>query len=249
MTDGAGQERPETAGEDLPRVMALTPAHVARVQHPVVDPGPDPALVYHTDEDYRALAAELMATRPAGPDTWLFAYGSLIWKPEVPHIAMRRGTAHGWHRSFCFRIIRFRATKERPGLMMSLDTGGVCEGVLFKLAPERLDAQLFALLKREISSKPSNNLARWIEVETGEGPVGALAFVMNRQSPNYVGDLPAEDVATRLVSACGHWGSCVEYLCNTVSHIEAIGIHDPYLWRLQELVAARIERMSGSGDC
>src|SRR3954453_10040469 len=113
--------------------MALTPDLVARVERARVDPGPDPILGYHDDQDYEALVKSLLSTRPDGPDTWLFAYGSLIWRPEIVHVATRKGTARGWHRSFCFRVERFRGTKEEPGLMMSLDRGGQCQGVLLKL--------------------------------------------------------------------------------------------------------------------
>jgi cation transport protein ChaC len=35
----------------------------------------------------------------------------------------------------------------------------------------------------------------------------------------------------------------VEYLFNTVSHLEQLGIHDPHLWRLQEMVAERLDAM------
>src|SRR5262245_11841861 len=40
--------------------------------------------------------------------------------------------------------------------------------------------------------------------------------------------------------AAGHWGTCAEYLHNTVSRLEAVGIHDRNLWRFQALVAERI---------
>ena len=44
-----------------------------------------------------------------------------------------------------------------------------------------------------------------------------------------------------LARACGHWGSGAEYLMHTVAHLEDLGIHDRYLWKLQELVAQRIK--------
>jgi glutathione-specific gamma-glutamylcyclotransferase len=61
------------------RTMSLTPDLVARVHRAVEDPGPEPHLEYHNDGDYDALVARLLATHPGGSDTWLFAYGSLIW--------------------------------------------------------------------------------------------------------------------------------------------------------------------------
>ena len=59
------------------RLMALTPEHVAQVHRVLEDPGPDPTWTYHCDEDYDALVRGLVASHPGGPDTWLFAYGSL----------------------------------------------------------------------------------------------------------------------------------------------------------------------------
>jgi glutathione-specific gamma-glutamylcyclotransferase len=222
------------------RVMALTPDLVARVHRALEDPGPEPGLHYHTDEDYDAAVEDMLASHPRAEDAWLFAYGSLIWKPEVEHVEARRGTARGWHRSFCFRITRFRATKDQPGLMMALDRGGQCQGVLYRLPAATLEAQLGKLFRREFTVKPKNSMPRWIKVETTEGPVQAIAFVMNRQAPAYVGRLAPEDIADMLSRACGHWGSGAEYLHNTVAHLEEHGIRDRNLWHLQRLVAEKI---------
>jgi cation transport protein ChaC len=222
------------------RQMTLTRDLVALVHRVMEDPGPEPGLVYHSDEDYDAVVQTVLASHSSGQDAWLFAYGSLIWKPEVEHVEARRGTAHGWHRSFCFRITRFRATKDQPGLMMALDRGGQCRGMLYRLPAQSLQAQLGKLFRREFTAKPANSMPRWIKVTTEEGPVTAIAFVMNRKSPAYVGRLTPEDVADVLAKACGHWGSGAEYLHNTVMHLEEHGIHDSNLWTLQRLVAAKI---------
>src|SRR6478735_5797911 len=125
-----------------PRPMALTPDLAARVHRAVDDAGQDPGLSYQTDEDYDDAVEATLASHPADQDPWLFAYGSLIWKPEVEHVEAWRGAARGWHRSFCFRIVRHRGTKDQPGLMMALDRGGQCQGVLYRLPRENLRAQL-----------------------------------------------------------------------------------------------------------
>lgn len=128
--------------------------------------------------------------------------------------------------------------------MMALDRGGQCRGVLYELPPGQLGHQLNRLFRREFTVKPINNVPRWITVQTDSGPVQALGFVINRASPYYAGRLPPEEVAHTLATACGHWGSGAEYLFNTVTHLEARGIHDSGLWRLQHLVAAQIDALS-----
>jgi cation transport protein ChaC len=55
-----------------------------------------------------------------------------------------------------------------------------------------------------------------------------------------------EEVADILSSSCGHAGSCAEYLYQTVTQLHARGIRNSRLWRLQELVAERLERMHDS---
>jgi len=229
----------------LRQQMALTPELVARVHRVVEDAGLDPNLTHYTDEEYDAAVREILAAHSADKGLWLFAYGSLIWKPETEHLEERIGTVRGWHRAFCFRITLFRATRDLPGLMMALDRGGQCKGVVYRLAGDAAEAQLGKLFRREMPVRSAikntpTNMPRWIVVETDRRPVRAIAFVANRKGGMYVGRRPLEQVADVLALACGPQGSCAEYLYNTVAHLEARGIRDRNLWRLQQLVAARI---------
>jgi len=221
------------------RSLSLTPAHVARIHRTVPDTGPPPGMELHNDADYADWVVRVTGAAPEGP-VRLFAYGSLIWKPEIEHTAETPATAHGWHRSFCLRMIRYRATPDCPGLMMALDRGGTCKGVLYDLPDQDRAPLLDRLFRREFTVKPINSMPKWITVQTEAGPETALTFVMNRASPAYTGRIALADQAAMLSRACGHWGSGAEYLMNTVTHLEARGIHDSTLWRLQRLVADQI---------
>ncbi|OWW20178.1 gamma-glutamylcyclotransferase [Noviherbaspirillum denitrificans] len=223
------------------RRMDLTQEMVTLVHRQVEDGGPLPGLDHQTDDDYHAMTSRLLSSHADGEDAWLFAYGSLIWKPECEHVEERCGTAQGWHRSFCFRVWRFRGTRECPGLMMALDRGGQCKGVLLRLPAASLREQVDRLCRREITVKPANTSPRWVTVVSDGIRLRAIAFVMNRTARAYVGKLSPEETAEVLVKACGHWGSGAEYLFNTVCKLEERGIHDRYLWQLQRLVAERIK--------
>ena len=226
-----------------PRQMRLSRAHVEFCHREVVDAGPLPNSEPVTDVEFRATAERLLADREPGP-VWLFAYGSLIWKPELPHRDAQRSRAKGWHRAFSMQIRRFRATVDQPGYMMCLDRGGTCEGMALQLPDEGLAEQIEQLLRREVSRRPGLEAVRWIDVETDEGNRKALTFYAAPDHlDNYVEGRPLQEVAHGLARACGHWGSGAEYLFNTVSHLENLGIHDEGLWQLQELVAAEIERL------
>jgi glutathione-specific gamma-glutamylcyclotransferase len=224
--------------------MDLTPELVALVHRIEADEGPRPERQQMDDGDYAELAAQLLKSHVDQP-LRIFAYGSLIWKPEFEFAAQQHGLLKGWHRSFCMHIERWRGTRALPGLMMALDEGGQCEGVVFELPQGDKHAQLDRLLRREMTNKPPTNMPRWMEIDVDGGTVSALAFIAARVGHSYRGNLPLTDVAAILARAAGHWGSGAEYLFNTVSNLEQLRIRDENLWELQRLVAEEIRVMKG----
>lgn len=230
------------------RILRLTEQHIAQVHRDIPDPGPVLVEGFRpaNDADYAAELDRLLAAAPTPDDIWVFGYGSLIWNPGYPFIEQRTGLAHGWHRSFTLGWdYRFRGDRQTPGLMMAIDRGGQCKGVVHRLEPVTARHHLDLLLRREMSMVPTAFPGRWIAVRTEAGPVWALTFAMDRHSPRYIGGLSPEATADVLAQACGFKGSMAAYLHATVSHLEALGIHDKYLWRLQDLVAERIDAAHG----
>lgn len=226
--------------------MRLTAEHVAKVRREIADPGFLPVASNArpaTDADYAAVVDGILAAAPPG-DFWVFAYGSLIWNPDFDFGERRVALARGWRRAFCLGWDhRFRGSREAPGLMLALDRGGQCKGVVHRLPAAGLEANLHRLIRREMSMVPSAFPPRFIGVDTEANRLSALTFAIDRRSGRYIGGLDVEAVADVLSTACGFRGSMAEYLFSTVSHLEELGIHDRHLWRLQELVAERIERM------
>jgi len=99
------------------------------------------------------------------------------------------------------------------------------------------------LLRRETDYQGDLDAIRWIEVRSGSEKFRALAFwTAPRADASYV-KLPIEQQAFLLARAAGHIGTCAEYLHNTIVKLHEHGIHDSYLWRLQELVADEVLRM------
>lgn len=228
--------------------MRLSEAHLAPLRRIIPDPGP-PAIAGHrpaTDDDYARVVDQMLATRPGGQPFRVFAYGSLIWNPEFDFSAQATASARGWRRRFCLGWDhRFRGNPDAPGLMLALDRGGQCRGVVFDLPETGLEAELHRLIRREMSMVPTAFPPRWIAVEAPEGRQTALTFAMNRGSTRYVGGLDDEALAEILARACGFRGSMAEYIYQTVSKLESLGIHDRHLWRMQDLVARRIEAAFG----
>ena len=225
----------------------LSPRHVEAMRREVADPGPRLLSGFRpaTDEDYNQTVDDIIASAPAD-GFWVFAYGSLIWNPDFEYEERRVAMARGWRRAFCLGWdYRFRGNTDQPGLMLALDRGGQCTGVAFRLPSDRLGENLHRLIRREMSMVPTAFPWRWIVVQAEQGPITALTFAMNRKSGRYVSGLSDEALADMLASACGFRGSMCEYLYATVSHLEELGIRDSHLWKLQAMVAERVERRIG----
>lgn len=226
------------------RQMRLNEAHVARMALLVAPDGPFPAAEAATDEDFKGFARDILAGSDDSGQIWVFAYGSLIWKPASEFVEIRTGLLRGWHRAFCLGWnTRFRGSETSPGLMLALDRGGSCKGALYRLPPGKAAENIELLCRREMGYKPSPFPPRWVTVATEQGPVRAFTFCIDRNSGRYVSGLDEAEIADVLSKAVGSRGSMVEYLFNTVQHLEQLGIHDPHLWRLQEMVAERLDAM------
>src|SRR5690606_9583120 len=130
---------------------------------------------------------------------------------------------------------------DNPGLMLARDRGGSCKGVAYRLPPDRVEDNLIKLFEREMAWLPSGFPPRWVNVQSGEQRMKAITFCIDRHSGRYVTGLSEAQVADVLARAVGSRGSMAEYLFATVEHLERMHIHDPHLWRLQHLVAERIE--------
>jgi len=174
---------------------------------------------------------------PAGQDFWVFGYGSLMWHPGFPHVEVRPGLLHGFHRRFCVYSHRYRGTPERPGLVLGLDRGGCCRGLVYRVPAGEGEEVMDYLYEREMVT--GVYIPQWRSVETAGGAVLAAAFVVDRSHGQYTGRLSLEETATLIDQGHGQRGSGHEYLSNTVHHLEALGLGAGALKQLLRLVEKR----------
>ena len=189
-----------------------------------------------SDAEQEASLREILDRHEPGADVWLFGYGSLVWNPLVHYQERRVARLHGFHRSFCLWSHVNRGSLQRPGLVLGLDAGGSCRGVAYRIAAQHAEDELRLLWRREMvlgAYRP-----RWAKVDSGEEPLQAIAFFVNREHANYAGKLPLETVIKTLVSTRGQLGTPAEYLIETVRGLIEHGVRDPYLLELRKRVLA-----------
>jgi len=167
---------------------------------------------------------------------WVFGYGSLLWNPGFPVAQQKSARLVGWHRSFCMRSIHHRGTAEDPGLVLALDRqeGAHCDGVAFFVAAEHAAETLAELRERELIS--SAYLETIQQLETSEGTLDAVTYVIDTLHEQYCGGLALEEQAQTISTAIGGRGPNTEYLWNTAAHLEETSLRDDDLSWLADRV-------------
>jgi cation transport protein ChaC len=189
-----------------------------------------------SDEALAASLASTIARRPSGAGWWVFAYGSLLWNPLFPFVEARPATLRGVHRSFCLWSKASRGTCDEPGLVLGLEPGGACRGVVYRLPPKNVKAELALLWRREMVTGAYR--PRWVRVRAGTRTLVALAFIIDRAQSQYAGQLTLDQKAKVLARAVGVFGSSADYLEHARIALITHGIVDPYLEALAIKVTA-----------
>lgn len=173
-------------------------------------------------------------------DLWVFGYGSLLWRPGFAFEERRVATLRGFNRSFCMSSVHYRGTETAPGLVLALDPHdiGECHGVGFRVAADAAADTMAYLRERELISSAYREERHQISFHKG-GKAEAVCYVMDQSHTQYRGHLTIEQQAEIIADAVGSAGPNDEYLFNTVSHLVELGISDPELEKLVELVSNR----------
>jgi cation transport protein ChaC len=188
---------------------------------------------------------ELLATlrnalEPWEPGTpfWIFAYGSLMWNPEFSWDARHVATIRGYHRSFRIWSRINRGTPENPGLVLTLECGGSCRGLIYRIDPDRVQEEMARIWKREMTF--GSYRPKWLNCMVGDETLRALVFTVNRECSGYTGELPEHVMVEALASAKGRYGPAHDYLFKTTETLRSHGIRDARVEHLTALVKQRI---------
>ena len=171
-------------------------------------------------------------------ELWVFAYGSLMWRPGFAYASRAKAMLRGWRRSLCIYSHVYRGTPERPGLVLGLDRGGACAGVAFHVNASLRELTIRYLRDREQAT--SVYLERMVPVtlETGER-VNALTYVADRLHRQYAGRLDREAMLAIIRAGHGQSGHNAAYVTETYDHLSAIGVHDGDLEWLSSRLRSR----------
>lgn len=174
----------------------------------------------------------------ATEDLWVFAYGSLMWRPGFAFLERVPARVIGAHRALCVLSHVHRGTPERPGLVLGLDRGGTCRGLAFRVAAAERAKTVSYLREREQVTKVYRECVRsiWL-LGQPERQVPALCYVVDRGHPQYAGRLPLAEQLHLVRQGHGQAGANRDYVVSTVKELETLGFRDANL----HLIAERLK--------
>jgi cation transport regulator ChaC len=170
--------------------------------------------------------------------SWLFAYGSLIWRPGFAFAERARGFVRGWSRRFWQGSTDHRGLPGAPGRVLTLaeDDDGVCWGVAYRLDPALREATLRELDLREQGGYER----RWLEFHCCDGERAgvwpALVYVAAPDNPDYLGPAGLDEIARQVKRAVGPSGTNLQYVLELHAVLRTLGIDDPHVAELAALL-------------
>jgi glutathione-specific gamma-glutamylcyclotransferase len=179
---------------------------------------------------------------------WLFAYGSLMWRPGFEFEQAVSARLSGYHRRLSVFSNHYRGTHEKPGLVFGLDRGGSCIGLGYCVRDENWPHVLAYIREREMITDVYKEIVKKIYVSDQSAPVLAVTYAVNRWHPQCAPAMPLLETMNYVNQGVGLAGTCVSYVANTVQHLRDMGVKDAALEKLAPYLKSQAARAQEVGD-
>ncbi|MCP5130892.1 MAG: gamma-glutamylcyclotransferase [Pseudomonadales bacterium] len=168
-----------------------------------------------------------------GPEsTWVFGYGSLIYKVDFPYLEREIASIEGWERRFWQGSHDHRGTPEAPGRVVTLirAPAAVCKGVAY-----RVEHAVF----EHLDHREKNGYERHaitISLLSSGRQAGGILYVAGADNTAYLGPAPLPELAAHIARSQGPSGSNRDYLLLLADALRELGDPDPHVLALEALL-------------
>jgi glutathione-specific gamma-glutamylcyclotransferase len=189
------------------------------------------------------------------PLSWIFGYGSLVWRPAFPFAERRVAYLEGWSRRFWQGSTDHRGVPGAPGRVVTLieEPASRCWGVAYRVGESDRDGVLEVLdlreqggyERREVTLRLADRRAR---PEPGDS-AAALVYLATPSNPNYLGPAPVDAIAEQVLAARGPSGSNLDYVARLAAALRDLGVErqdDEHVFELERLLAAATQHSSAA---
>ena len=162
--------------------------------------------------------------------TWLFGYGSLIWRPDFPYLDDCRAHVTGWSRRFWQGSHDHRGVPTDPGRVVTLveAPGERCYGRAFLIEPEVFE---------HLDYREKNGYERHaVDICFAEERVSGVVYIAETDNHAFLGEAPLAEIAAQINRCAGPSGTNADYLLELAGALRNLNVVDPHVFELEKLV-------------
>lgn len=167
---------------------------------------------------------------------WVFAYGSLIWRPDFPFVDRRRVRLPGYARRFWQGSHDHRGTPDAPGRVVTLipNPHAICHGLAYQIEDESV---FVALDHREKNGYRRTTVSLHPE-DAPRAAFDATAWVAEPGNFAYLGEASIDNIAEQIANSTGPSGRNDDYVFELANALKSMGIDDPHIMELNDALHA-----------
>jgi len=178
------------------------------------------------------VATSARQQRNLAESTWVFGYGSLIYKVDFPYLERENASITGWKRRFWQGSHDHRGTPDAPGRVVTLipSKGLLCKGVAY-----RVEHKVF----EHLDHREKNGYCRFntdILLTNRYQQVEGVLYVADSDNPAFLGPAPMEKLAEHIAGSHGPSGSNRDYVLQLADALRDLGDDDPHVLALESLL-------------
>ena len=163
--------------------------------------------------------------------SWVFGYGSLIWRADFPWLDRQPAKLSGWARRFWQGSHDHRGLADAPGRVVTLVPArdATCLGMAY-----RVKSRVFAHLD-DREKNGYERVAVNLTLADGEDVEGVV-YIAPTDNFAFLGDAPLEEMAHHIQTSAGPSGRNVDYLLELAAALRKMGAEDPHVFALEAAV-------------
>ncbi len=183
---------------------------------------------------------------PESP-SWIFGYGSLIWKVDFPVLAQQPACIYGWNRRFWQGSHDHRGLPHAPGRVVTLipEADACCHGMAYQVEPEVFE---------HLDFREKNGYERHrVSLHFKDGQVNeGLVYIAAQNNHAFLGPADMLTMARQIRISKGPSGSNSDYLRHLAEALDAMQAEDVHVSELHEALLKleqieHAEKSEGSG--
>lgn len=171
---------------------------------------------------------------------WIFAYGSLMFRPAFAFAAREPAVIEGYERRFWQGSTDHRGVPGAPGRVATLcrSPGSRCHGVAFGVRASEAPSVLDGLDFRERGGYSRLELPLYRAADLSEIGRG-LVYIATPDNESWLGPAPAQRIAAQVRDSRGPSGHNIDYVLGVARVLLEIGADDEHVFELADLLDPR----------